>query len=419
MLANKARHYELRLYDDVLLVFSVSTDAFGTPNVCVDEVPGNRPERLPLPLVDDPRSGTRLLDWLDTRVIPKNRRFVDQILAQAGIADADTFGILDVCLGLSVNDAYWVVPAGFSGTWAQYNLFENELDEVLALVAYTGYTTGQKRKVGLSTEWTTNGQYPKAWRRIDGSLVLYKAGTEGYANAGMEPYSEYFAAQAAAAFGIAHVPYGLEVWKGRLASTCRLMHGPDVAFVPFWTATFQSTFPAVLEAGRRVSPDVFEALRDMYVFDALVCNPDRHANNFGFLRSNATGELLGFAPLFDHNLALFPGDMAPDYPLWPKRGETMRPAGSNVPFDEVARLVMASRHHDALRSILGFRFENHPDHPVDDARLDALNAFISARVRQLLAVRPVDTDGLVESLRHVLPDDADIPAATLRAMFAC
>lgn len=59
--------------------------------------------------------------------------------------------------------------------------------------------------------------------------MLYKSGTEGYANAGTEPYSEFFTAQAAQAFGIDHVPYALEEWKGRLAGTVKIL-------AHFWTA---------------------------------------------------------------------------------------------------------------------------------------------------------------------------------------
>ena len=199
-LSHSQKRYELRLQDEALLVFTAARDTFGTVSVSVDEVVTTNLRLLPLPLWPDSRSGERLLSWLETRVIPKNRRFVDQILAQAVVTDDSTFVILDVCLDLSVNDAYWVVPHGFEGTWADYNLFENDLDEVLALVAYTGYTTSQRHNAGLSGEWTTDGQFPKAWRRVDGELCLYKGGTEGFANSGMEPYSEFFAAQAAEAF---------------------------------------------------------------------------------------------------------------------------------------------------------------------------------------------------------------------------
>lgn len=408
--SHSQKRYELRLQDEVLLVFTAARDPFGTVSVSVDEVVTSNLRLLPLPLWPDSRSGERLLSWLETRVIPKNRRFVDQILAQAGVTDDSTFGILDVCLGLSVNDAYWVVPHGFDGTWADYNLFENDLDEALALVAYTGYTTSQRHKAGLSSEWTTDGQFPKAWRRVDGELCLYKGGTEGFANSGMEPYSEFFAAQAAEAFGVPHVSYDLEEWKGRLASVCPLMHDASTAYVPFWTAAQQSLFPAALEAARRISEDAFDALRTMYVFDALVCNTDRHANNFGFLRNNLTGELVGMAPLFDHNLALFPSDMEQDYTSWPRQGSVRRPAGSNLTFDSVARLVMSEKHHEALRGMIDFRFSNHPVYPVPEKRLEALNRYVSQRVRQLLEINPVDERDLVGELRGVLPDDAVIPA---------
>ena len=240
--------------------------------------------------------------------------------------------------------------------------------------------------------------------------MLYKSGTEGYANAGMEPYSEFFTAQAAQAFGIDHAPYALEEWEGRLVSICLLMHKPSTTFVPFWTAAEQSLFPTTLETARRISPEALDTLRMMYVFDALVRNTDHHANNYGLLRDNATGKITSFAPLFDHNLALFPNDMEQDYDSWTEQGSIHRPAGSNLSFDSVAALVMTEAHHEALRKMIGFQFMNHPDYPVSSKRLDALNRFISERVRQLLAIAPVDDRQLISSLKDVLPADTVIPA---------
>ncbi|MEY8389594.1 hypothetical protein AALC17_20470, partial [Oscillospiraceae bacterium 38-13] len=34
-----------------------------------------------------------------------------------------------------LNDSFWVVPKGFTGTFAQYNLYENRFSEILSLVA--------------------------------------------------------------------------------------------------------------------------------------------------------------------------------------------------------------------------------------------------------------------------------------------
>ena len=411
-MVNQTKRYELRLYDRTLLVFSAMADTFG--NVSLSVLDGDEDARglFPLPLTRD-LGRNSLKEWLDTRVVPKNRRFVDKILAQAGLTPGDTMGIIDVCLGLSINDAYWVVPEGFAGTFADYNLFDNELDEALALTAYTGYTSTQHRRAGLSTEWTTDGQYPKAWRRVDNALLLFKAGTEGYANSGMEPYSEFFAAQAAEAFGIPHVDYDLEKWQGKLASVCPLMHGKDTAFVPFWPATGQSRFPANLAAAERVSPEAFESLRDMLVFDALVCNVDRHANNYGFLRDNHTGKMLSFAPLFDHNLALFPGDRASDFDDWPRKAGSQTPAGSNLPFDQALQVIMAERHREALRRMLSFELTNHPVCPVDEERLDALNRYLGERARQMLAIEPTSSADVLARIEGTLPEDAFVPAAAV------
>ena len=43
---------------------------------------------------------------------------------------------------------------------------------------------------------------------------------------------------------------------------------------------------------------------DTVIIDAIVGNGDRHAGNFGFLRSSETGEYLGAAPIFDFDHAL-------------------------------------------------------------------------------------------------------------------
>lgn len=79
-----------------------------------------------------------VVKWLERRVIPKNRQFVDEILKTLGLSINNTKGIIDVCMGLSLNDSYWVVPADFDGKYADYNLYENRFSEALSLVAYTG-----------------------------------------------------------------------------------------------------------------------------------------------------------------------------------------------------------------------------------------------------------------------------------------
>lgn len=141
-------------------------------------------------------------------------------------------GIIDVCKGLSLNDSYWVVPEGFDGKFAQYNLYENRFSERLSLIAYTG--VGQSRQAfSPSPELTTNGMLPKAWRYVEGAgIYLYKGGTTGASNTGREPYCEYYASQIAETMRLNAVHYDLENWKGITASKCVLFTDIDTSFIP-------------------------------------------------------------------------------------------------------------------------------------------------------------------------------------------
>ena len=393
------KKYILKIYDEPLMELNVKIDDFGRFTVSVDCVDESKRQQFPLLLLEPTAENARL--WLQGRTIPKNRKFVDRILETAGLAFNDKIGILDICKGLSVNDAYWLDDGTVNVSFADINLYDNQLDETLALVAYTGYSSSQKHKIGLSTEWTTDGQFAKAWRRIEDNLYLFKAGSEGFANAGMEPYSEYFAAQVAEQMEIPHVPCDWRRWKGKLASVCPLLNNKDTAFVPFWVASNQSIFPGPLAATLMFSEETFQQMRSMFVFDALICNQDRHASNYGMLRDNHTGRVLGMAPLFDHNLSLFARDMEVDYPHFLKRADTVfGPAGSQLSFIEEAKIVMGENQHEQLRKMIGFQFKNHPDYPMSDNRLEALNKYIAGRTKELMNIPVVNDIELRRSMEN-------------------
>ena len=54
--------------------------------------------------------------WLRKRIIPSSRAYATNFLAQLGLNEKDTKGIIDICKGLSLNDCYWVVDEIFKGT---------------------------------------------------------------------------------------------------------------------------------------------------------------------------------------------------------------------------------------------------------------------------------------------------------------
>lgn len=414
-MATEEKRYELRLYDEVLMRFSMGEDALGSRVYTVEGGDETVDPRMPLDLLRSVDSDSLRL-WLEQRTIPRNRAFVKNILSTIGLHPSDDGfyqGVIDYCHGLSVNDAYWVVPEGFDGSWSQYNLYANDLDETLALVAYTGFTPSQKHRIGLSSEWSTGGTYPKAWRRLSSGLTLYKAGSEGAANTGNEPYSEWFAQQVADVMGIPHVSYGLERWEGRLASTCPLMNDEHTALVSWWQATGTSVFPETLAAATMMGPDILHAFEDMVVFDCIVMNVDRHATNFGLLRDNLSGTILGMAPLYDHNLALFPEDMETDFEEWGTRGSSWMPKWATIAYDRVLPFVLQPRHKDGLRSLLDFQFEQHPLYPVPETRLQALNSLVRSRAAAALTVHPYGSGEREQMLQKLKSGLTSMPVQIL------
>ena len=368
-MTRETKSYELKIYDQSLMRFEAAYDAFGSLKLEITDIDSANAHLLPLNLIVD-QDEKSLASWMEGRTIPKNRAFVEQILSTAGLTRNDILGILDVSKGLSINDSYWLDDGKSDVTFDGINLFDNRFDEVLGLVAYTGYTPSQKHKAGVSSEWTLGGQFPKAVRRINDRLLLFKTGTSGTRNLGKEPYSEYFAAQVAKRMGIDHVSYDLEMWKGKLASVCGLMNDKEISFVPFFVAAGDASFPAALSILNELDPKMASKYRTMVVFDALICNRDRHGGNFGILRENRTGRLLGLAPLFDHNLSLFAQDDETDYANFLDRSNRYYlPATVNIAFDDMAGI-------------------------------EALNHYITEKVRELLRIPIVDEHVLCKAMEE-------------------
>lgn len=411
--------YELRLYDTPVCRFTMGLEGLKGFQAHIVKLYTDDVALLPLGLTTDDDS---LKGWLQRRIIPKNRAFVHQILKKFGLSVHDTAGILNVCKGLSLNDSFWVVPADFQGKFADYNLYENDLDDVLALIAYTGVDSGRKI-VGSSPELTTDGSLPKAWRiNSDGARVLYKGGTTGAANTGREPYSEYMASAVAKQMGLFAVEYGLEQWKGMLCSTCEAFTNIDTSYVSFHAATHLEDAQDVLRYYMQLSEDAFEKISSMFVFDSLIINEDRHATNFGVLRDNKSGKILGPAPIFDNGFSLFnfvQDDDMHDLVSYHKDKLT----ALYVPFDDMARAVMGPIQKGQLRKMIGFKFPRHPQYNLSDKRIKKIESYLQERVRELLCMPSRDRNEIRTELgiavKTYRPLCEQIENAEGRAGFNC
>ena len=377
--------YSLRLFDTELMQFTLEHKGL---EGLVAEILWTDETAAHLFPLDMECSNAGVIKWLEKRVIPKNRTFVDQILKTFGLSHNDTKGIIDVCKGLSLNDSYWVVPEGFTGSFAQYNLYENRFSEMLALVAYTGAGHSQQAFT-TSPELTTNGMLPKAWRYIENlGIFLYKGGSSGASNAGREPYCEYYASQIAETMQLNAVHYDLENWKGITASKCALFTDINTAYTPIGRIVRTGGIQKCLEYYDALGPEFGEHLRSMLVFDALIYNEDRHFGNFGILRNNQTGEIVAPAPIFDNGLSLlcFAGqdDLANIANL--QSYADMRTNPYRVSFEEICAEVMGAKQKEQLRRMIGFSFQRHPGINLPEDHLKKLEQILAARVRTLLDI---------------------------------
>lgn len=345
----------------------------------------NEAEEHLLPL-DLSLTGDSIAKWLKSRTIPKNRAYVHNFLSKCNLNLNRPMNIIKVSKGLSLNDCYWVVEEGFSGTFEKYNLYDNRFSRVLALIAFTGYGSSVRSSLASCPEFTTNGMLPKCWRRVNGEIKLYKGGTSGASNTGNEPYCEYYAAQIAKELGISAIDYGLSKWKGALCSTCVLFTSKEYAFLPVGKVVTSGGMEAVASYYEKMGAAYAKALADMLVLDAIICNTDRHFGNFGFLVDNRTNEIVAPAPLFDHGNSLFnfagKDDLASDAALT-AYAQTLMPCVYDD-FIGTAKAVLTPEHREGLRHLLNFRFKRHSLYNLPKERLVLLEKQVQKRAGELL-----------------------------------
>lgn len=374
--------YILRLYDEELVTFSLVEKGIEGLQASILSI--NQKMRSLLPL-DLELTGIGILKWLKRRVIPRSRQFSDVILKTLGLSVNNIKGIIDVCKGLSLSDSYWVVPADFKGKFTDYNLYENRFSEAVSFVAFTGMGSLEQRFT-ISPELTTNGRLRKVWRFIENDgIYLYKGGTEGAANAGNEPYSEYYACQIAERMGLDCVHYDLENWKGILASKCKLFTDINTSFVSIGRIVKSGGIKGCIDYYDSLG-DVFpQQIRSMLVFDAVIYNEDRHFGNFGILRDNHTGKITSPAPIFDNGISLFNFAMEDDIKNLAAYAKT-RSNPYGVSYESICAEVMGAKQKAQLRKLIGFTFKRHPATNLPEARLTAIEEQINRRVRKLLSI---------------------------------
>ena len=349
----------------------------------------NKNTQIYPPQLQDEVNEDTIISFINSRIIPKNRAFVEDILRSYNLTLNDKKGVIDVSKGLSLTDDYWIVQDQ-SLDFDKYNLFDNEFSDVLSLVAFTGYSSKVK---GLfsSPELSTNGMLPKTWRRINNEVFLYKGSTSylGAINTGMEPYSEYYAAQIAETLGYNHVKYNLDIWKDQVVSICPLFTTKDISYVPIGlvikSGGIKSVFNYIKELGFQTD------LSNLLLFDAITANQDRHFGNFGLLRDNNTGKYIGLAPIFDNGESLLSKALPSDFENDTQfniliNSNEYKYSYYNASYEAIIKEYCTKEQIADLRKLLTFKFIRNDRINLPENRLTKLEKFIQTRAREYIEI---------------------------------
>lgn len=374
--------YYLKSFDENLLKFDMNFDMSGF-SISSLEIIGNK-NKLPLDLEC---TELGLATWLKRRSVPKNREFVDKFLSKLGLNQNNTKAIIDISKGLSVNDCYWVAEETFNKSFSKCNLYENKFNNILGLIAFTGYGSSTKSTFISSPEFTTNGMLAKCWRRISGNIFLYKTGTTGAANTGLEPYSEFYASQIAKAMGVDSIEYGLSKWKGKLCSTCKLFTDKTRSYIPMGYLVKSGGFNAVKDYLTSLGENFYQSFLDMLAFDAIIMNTDRHYGNFGLLIDNKTNKPYKFAPIFDNGAGLLPYAMDNDEFFTFDNLITYSKSRTPIMYNDFiqgTKEYFSERQIAKIRKLINFKFKKHSKYNLNTKRLRMLEKLIATRVEDLL-----------------------------------
>ena len=378
--------YYLKLFDEDLISFNMD-NKFGLTITDIKILNDNK-KIFPVRLQDKINEET-IEDFIKSRIIPKNRAFVHTILESAGLNINDKKSIIDVSKGLSLTDCYWVVQDK-TLKFEDYNLYDNDFSKVLSLIAFTGYSSKIKDLI-TSPEFATNGMLPKAWRKINNEIYLFKGSTASYnyVNTGFEPYCEFYASQVATKMGIEHIDYNLSIWKNTLSSTCKLFTSKNISYVQIGDVVSHGGIKKVYEYVKCLGFE--EKFINMILFDAICINTDRHYGNFGLLRDNHTGEFNDFAPIFDNGESLLSKaipsvfDNKEEFKKYIEKDE-INISYYGVSYDDLVKEFCNKTHIKTLRKLLDFKLKKHSSYNLSSKRLECLNYMIQERARKFINI---------------------------------
>lgn len=309
-----------------------------------------------------------LQSWLESRYILTYKRDCIDFFKSLGVVDLEDF--IDITHCTSLNDCFWVKSYSSKATWNKVSLYRNSFNEVISNYSFTGRVNG--KNIGSSPDFSTDGTFPKCWRRYNNEIFLIKGGSSGACNAGLEPFSEVFACQLADYLDIPIIHQSYLKYKGSDASKCKCICDETTGIVKLNELYNKNN------ADFRWLKSVFGSkISSMFLMDYLLCNTDRHFGNIWLYLGINTNRVVNFTELCDNNLSCIPYYMSSES-LESYINDIRAKDGST--WLELLSLVDKSIVRYYLTKAKGFRFKKLGIKKADE-RIDILNGMLQYQVK--------------------------------------
>lgn len=325
--------------------------------------------------------------WLEDRKAFKHNHHLKRLMIDCGCETTE--GFIRITHAASINDSYWIKKEDEEISWEDISFFKNEFNDTISKLAFEGLGLYGIQLSSTSPELTTDGSFRKCWRKEDNDIYLYKRGSSGTYNSGLEPYCEALASEIIGQADPESVRYSIVKLHRETATKCKSFANEDVGFVPLRKLVDKNiTIQGLMDFFDKLG--CLEKFRKMLVMDAITFNIDRHLGNIGILVENDTQKPLGIAPNFDFNLSMLPYVTKEEFD---DIGTKLMDYGPQIgnDFTEIGQEMLTSDIRNELINLQGFEFSFRGNREFEPWRVQALEKIVKRQILAVLSKERVQT----------------------------